>query len=352
VEAALVQIREARAAKTIVVLFPYMGATASEIFKNWDMFLDESDLYILQARAESLNALIPQVVPAIFNITKAKPGVPLYFYGHSMGAIVAYQLAQHIHRLPVDEQPPLSGLLVGAAQAPTTKLLRGLEEWSPESIRTATDEFIIKSQMMIGTVPADAQSTPELASILRKDLLLLKTLVLVPEDEPLANNKNLLPYPVHAFMGKHDKLVKKDEIEAWKYFTNDFGMTVVEGGHTFLVQQMTSFTTLLQNFFYLPSDQWNPKPAPQKAPEPEKTTVMTAPKEEMMASTTTMMAQSESTSMVPQGSSSETITTSSTKPTTTMTTPKTTPQSSSSSFMSLGIVLMGVLGAWLYSHAQ
>jgi len=375
-QAPLVQIREARAAKSIVVLFPYMGATADKVFKNWDMFLDESDLYTVQARPESLNALIPQLVPAIFNATKAKPGVPLYFYGHSMGAIVAYQVAQHIHRLPVDEQPPLCGLMVGAAPAPTTKLLRGLEEWSPESIKELPDERLIKSQKDIGIVPMDAEATPELAAILRKDMMLLKTFTLFPGDEPLTNNKTILPYPVHGFVGKMDKMVKREEVQEWSHFTKDFALTAVDGGHTFLEQNINAFTALLQGFVYKPSSEWNPKPMPTATPA---TAMPATTPMEMPVTMMPMMnghhkengvepkkkmttASAEPSSMVPvtttpppQGSSFERIT-----PTTTTTyAPPTTPaiaptqqmqQAGGLPWMTIGVMAMGLLmGAFYYS---
>ena len=151
---------------------------------------------------------------------------PLAFYGHSLGAVVAFETARLLqsHSSGV-RKPSLLHLFVGAARAP--QLPRVLTPIS----QLPKNEFLEAVQHRYGGLPAALFEEPELLEmllpVLRADFNAYET---YQYDEP-----SPLLCPVTAFYGTNDSVVRSAAMNEWSRVTeSSFEFEQVEGDHFFL----------------------------------------------------------------------------------------------------------------------
>lgn len=145
---------------------------------------------------------------------------PYAFYGHSMGALVGYELARV--RAQAGRSTP-SALLVGAYPAP---------DRPPAFLRMGAmgDEELARLMVGIGGMSAALLDYPQwcaaAVALLRDDLTACQF-------SPLRHPP--LPLPIHAFAGTDDPLMPAAEAGGWQRFGGPGGSThVLPGGHFFL----------------------------------------------------------------------------------------------------------------------
>ncbi|AWZ04427.1 MULTISPECIES: alpha/beta fold hydrolase [unclassified Streptomyces] len=151
---------------------------------------------------------------------------PYAFYGHSLGAMVAYRFAEHLVR--TGRRPPLM-LLVGASPAPQlpSAVLDGARALRPD----APDKELLKALGDEDSLPRELLARPGWLSLtldtLRADLRLARSLRSAPVVP--------LPCPVRAFAGSEDPLVSPAEVGAWAQCTTaGFRMRILPGAHFFV----------------------------------------------------------------------------------------------------------------------
>ncbi|WP_063774897.1 thioesterase II family protein [Kitasatospora azatica] len=146
---------------------------------------------------------------------------PHAFFGHSMGALIAFALTQRRH--------------VRGAQLPRCLLLsayRAPHLPAPQQVAADADESeLLESLISLGGIPPIMLDHPEWLSALlpvtRDDLRLCAS----PGPGPDAR----VPVPIHAFAGLHDSLVSPAEVRGWsRYSADGFSMRTLPGGHFFL----------------------------------------------------------------------------------------------------------------------
>ena len=149
---------------------------------------------------------------------------PYAFYGHSLGALVAYRFAER--RVRSGQRPP-ELLAVGACSAPqlAAPVLETL--LSPE----LPDEELIRALGDHESIPAPLRSRIDwlagTVATLRTDLLLAQDLRSAPV--------TALPCPLDAFAGEADPLVSAPEVGAWRECTTTrFRLRAVRGTHFFV----------------------------------------------------------------------------------------------------------------------
>ncbi len=149
---------------------------------------------------------------------------PFAFLGHSMGALVAFELARRLVDLGA---PPPGHLFVSGRQAPQLPEVR-------EPIPDLPDaEFVDELQRRYGGVPDAIVRDPEVRRFflptIRADLELVDTYVHQP-GPPLACG-------VSVFGGREDR-VSRAELEAWQaQATGGFRLHLLPGGHFFITTQ-------------------------------------------------------------------------------------------------------------------
>ena len=207
--------------------FPYAGAGAS-IFNSWQAQLPpEVELCALQLPGrenrltESPQTRLKPLIETLTPIIKPYLDLPFAFFGHSLGAWIAFELIRELRR----QQYPLpSQFFVSGSKAPQ------LMDLNPPIHRLVDDKFLAKIKSFQGTPEAVLQD-PRLMELflpaLRADFAVLETYFYAGEDP--------LNCPITVFGGKDDSQVTTEQLMAWQQQTEgEFSSQMLAGGHFFL----------------------------------------------------------------------------------------------------------------------
>lgn len=207
--------------------FPYAGGGAS-VFRQWGQKLPleiEACPVYLPGRESRLNEpLYTELDPLVTALSEAlQPhlDIPYAFFGHSLGGLLAFELARH---LQAQQQIGPQHLFVSAHRAPQLPLKR-------TPIRALPDAEFRKALFKIGGTPAAVLAHEELMELLtpiiRADFTIYETYRYRP-GAPLT-------CPLTAFGGTQDHLVSRAELEPWREQTsNTFTLTMLNGEHFFV----------------------------------------------------------------------------------------------------------------------
>ncbi len=206
---------------------PYAGGSAS-IYRAWANGLaPEIEVCPIQLpgretrlKSQPFNQLRPLVealAPALYPYLDK----PFAFFGHSMGALICFELARHLRRLYGIE--PVS-LFVSAHRAPQLPDTQSPTYFLPEK------EFKEELYRLGGTPEELLQSTELMQAVLpllRADFEVCETYKYVPE-KPLT-------CPILAFGGLQDEEVCEEQLLAWRDQTaSSFTSCMLPGNHFFL----------------------------------------------------------------------------------------------------------------------
>jgi medium-chain acyl-[acyl-carrier-protein] hydrolase len=207
--------------------FPYAGGSAS-VFRTWaDQLPDTLEVCSIQLPGREdryrelpyrqLSDLLPVLLPAF----DAFFHLPFVFFGHSVGALICFELARHFRQqgYPVPLHLFVSGR--GAPQVPAL---------DPPIHQLPDAQFLQELRAYDGT-PEVVLRDPELLSLflplLRADLAIQETYLY--KDEPP------LSCPISAFGGLDDQKVSSEALLAWQAQTcTAFKVERLPGGHFFL----------------------------------------------------------------------------------------------------------------------
>lgn len=206
---------------------PYSGASASIFFKWAEELPSNVELVAVQypghgtRMSERLHTQIAPLVEALAVAIAPHLNKPFAFFGHSMGALVSFELAHHLRR----QHLPLPLVVVASGHGAPH-----LPDRNPPMHALPEPEFLHKLQELDGT-PPEVLDHPELRAllfpILRADFTLCETYEF-HEDRPL-------DCPMAAFGGLEDYYVSREELEAWRALTNrTCTVRMFPGNHFFL----------------------------------------------------------------------------------------------------------------------
>jgi medium-chain acyl-[acyl-carrier-protein] hydrolase len=172
------------------------------------------------------------LVAALAGAIQPYLGRPYAFFGHSMGAVVAFELAQHLRRR---HQPQPQALYVSGARAPRFRL-----GWTPPS--APDDEQFLAELRRLEGVPREALEHEDLLRLilpaLRADTALYRNYVYTAQP-PLC-------CPIRAYGGAADPNVTREHLEAWRDHTaGPFAARLFPGGHFFLQTAQEEFLQAL-----------------------------------------------------------------------------------------------------------
>lgn len=144
---------------------------------------------------------------------------PFAIFGHSMGAIVGFELARELRRRTGTS--PVH-LFVSACRPPHRRLTDADMSGLPQA------RLLEEVQRRYGMLDPSVQAFPELLTLLvpalRADLAALETYQYV-EEPPLA-------CPITAFGGSSDRAVSGDDLAGWRLHTaGPFDRHILPGGH-------------------------------------------------------------------------------------------------------------------------
>jgi len=221
-----------------IFCFPYAGGN-DLTFRTWPMSLPASvEVCGIQLpghgnrlretpidRLEPLiDALTPKLLPHL--------NLPFAFFGHSMGALIAFEVSRRLRR---DGAPAPECLFVSGRPAPQI----------PDQERRTYDlpepEFIDELLRLNGT-PKEVLEHPELLQLM---------LPIIRADFGLCQNYRYAPeaphdFPIFACGGVEDAEVSLEQLQAWKQQTsNSFSQRMFPGDHFFLISAREALLRVL-----------------------------------------------------------------------------------------------------------
>ena len=215
-------------AKIRLFCFPYAGGS-SLIFRTWEKALGPAiavcpvhlpgrERRLTEKPYTSALSLVEAVAEAII----PQLDLPFAFFGHSMGALISFELTRHLRRL---NKPSPEHLFLSGRAAP-----HRLEFREPVTYNLPAKEFAEELRRLNGT-PREVLEHQELMDLmiplLRADFEICETYDYKKE---LA-----LDCPITAFGGLNDPVVTGEMIAAWKeQTTGSFRLCMMPGDHFFV----------------------------------------------------------------------------------------------------------------------
>lgn len=165
----------------------------------------------------SLTDLVEEIAGAIPPLLDR----PFGFFGHSYGALTAFETARLLRRRTL-AQPAV--LFASACKAPHAS-----PRHSP--LHLLSDEEFLKALREFNGLPSEVLDEPGMVDLilpgLRADFAALETYTYRTEDP--------LGYPILALGANNDQRVNRDELDAWEQQTKlHFERRLLEGGHFFI----------------------------------------------------------------------------------------------------------------------
>lgn len=158
---------------------------------------------------------------------------PFAFFGHSMGALISFELAR---RLRAVNGPAPIQLLVSAWRSPDL-----IDHKRDYELPRA--EFIEVLRRLNGTpeeILADAEALELLLPVLRADFEVVQA-YRYREEQPL-------DCPIKAFVGAHDPGTTPEQMSGWKkHTTASFSLSIFAGDHFFIHESKTQLITAVAN---------------------------------------------------------------------------------------------------------
>jgi medium-chain acyl-[acyl-carrier-protein] hydrolase len=208
--------------------FPHAGVGPSA-FRGWaERLKPDAEVCLVQLPGregrlrDNLFSSIPELVQPLAENISAFLDRPFAFYGHSLGATIAFETALRL-RQTSNIQPVY--LFVGASPAPQLP-------WKHPPVRFLPDEDLLNEiQRRYGVMPpeviCDAEMRALVLRILRADISMVETYECLPGPR--------LDCSITAFGGIEDQTVEQSSLEAWTHQTSaGFRLEMLPGNHFFL----------------------------------------------------------------------------------------------------------------------
>jgi surfactin synthase thioesterase subunit len=228
-----------------LVYFPHAGGAANSSFQLSAALPPVAEVVSVQYPGrhdrfgepcvDSLGTLADEVTPWL----DALDDKPMAFFGHSMGSILAFEVARRLRA----EQGDVGG---GAASAPTHLFVSGRRAptiFREERVHLMDDGGLVDDLRALQGTDDSIFDDPDVMQLVlpavRADYRAIETYVYEP-GPPLA-------CPVTAVIGDSDPRVDRADAEAWRQqTTGEFRLHVFPGGHFYLGEGALGVVDLLR----------------------------------------------------------------------------------------------------------
>jgi medium-chain acyl-[acyl-carrier-protein] hydrolase len=221
--------------------FPYAGGGASS-FYTWANELP-SDVEIIAIQMPGLESRlmeppitnVPLAVQMLEHVIYPKLGNPFAFFGHSLGAIISFELTRKLRQQYGFE--PVH-LFVSGKSAPQIPDLNPPIHHLPQS--ALLEELHRRYSGIQDEILQDPDIIQEFLPGLRASFEMYESYSYVSGDP--------LDCPITAFGGRQDNTARQEDIEAWRHQTKGpFILHMIPGNHFFLHFERQHFLRILYN---------------------------------------------------------------------------------------------------------
>jgi medium-chain acyl-[acyl-carrier-protein] hydrolase len=203
----LIRFRPRTEAKLRLFCFPYAGAPAA-IFREWAEKLNPGiELWAAEypghgtRRFEAPSNRIPLLAEALVADLRKELAGPFAFFGHSMGALVAFEI---LRQLAAQSGPEPVCFFISACRPPWDRKPR-------KTIHDLPEPEFVRALRVLGGTPEEILTNRELAQlflpVLRADFEAVQTY------EPGSDVK--LPCPLFLYGGLNDAEVSREDLGRW-----------------------------------------------------------------------------------------------------------------------------------------
>ena len=228
-----------------ILALPFAGSSATSYYRFRRLFSTSITLCPIELPGRgiksgmklehSIDAMIDSIYEEV--LSEISDGEPYAIFGHSMGSLLAYELAWRLLKDEGVSNRPRK-LLVSGRIAPQVKTKNERHYMLP------TDEFkekILSYGLVSSTeVFKDEKLLNFFIPIMRADFEAVEEYHYVEREK--------MDIDIAVFWGMDDPSVKYDEIAQWKELTNGmFTFHSFPGGHFFLLENMENFVSKLED---------------------------------------------------------------------------------------------------------
>jgi medium-chain acyl-[acyl-carrier-protein] hydrolase len=209
---------------------PYAGGGGA-VYRTWQSsFPDGIEVCCVQLPgresrfAEPLFTKMDPLVEALAEALVSALDRPFAFFGHSMGGLIAYELAKLLRH---EYQMTPNHLFVSACHAP--EIPDPTPHW-----HSLSDQELMAELRTLTSFPREALEHAELMQIMlpkiRADSAVTETYIYRPA-EPFH-------FPLTAFASEQDEMIPREAIEPWRNHTRAaFDLVLVDGHHMFVQER-------------------------------------------------------------------------------------------------------------------
>lgn len=208
--------------------FPYAGVGAS-IYRAWQHAGGLAPGYeVLPVQppgrenrlAEPAHRRMPQLIDDLIASMSLLPERPFAFFGHSMGALIAYELACALRERGL---PQPTQLFLSAFRAPHLPSANIRIHQLPDEVL----KIVLQKDGIAPAVLDNDDLMNALLPTLRADLELCDTYEYTP--------RGPLDIPISVFGGDHDVRVAAEDLAGWRaHTTAEFELVILPGNHFYL----------------------------------------------------------------------------------------------------------------------
>ena len=214
-------------AKARLVCLPHAGGSATFYFPVAKALAPGIEVSAVQypgrqdRRHEPFLTSVGAIADRVAGLLRDKTDRPLALFGHSMGAMVAYETARRLEQAG----RPVAALFVSGRRAPSRV--------RDESVHTRTDDGVLAELRRLSGTEMDLLGDDDVVRmilpVVRNDYRAVETYRPTPGPP--------LDAPIVAFTGTDDPVASVDEVASWAdHTTGGFELVTLAGGHFFLTR--------------------------------------------------------------------------------------------------------------------